>query len=184
MTVTACYVLLAVLVAPILVNLGVYPLGAHLFVLYWGMVSYFTPPVAIGAFTAAGLAGASPMQTAFKSVMLGIVKFFIPFFFVIEPALLLHGGPGRIAISICKALLGVMLVGSAMEGYLLKLGKLNGFQRTVLVAAGCLIAFPGLKVTVIGLLLAGLVILPGVLQGWREKGNHRKKIFWRCAWPA
>ncbi|MFP6804542.1 MAG: TRAP transporter large permease subunit [Pseudomonadales bacterium] len=62
-----------------------------LFILYWGMLSFITPPVALGAFAAASIAGASALSTGFKAMRLGSVIYFIPFFFVLEPALILSG---------------------------------------------------------------------------------------------
>src|SRR5690606_20233516 len=73
MTVTACYIFLAVILAPALIRAGLDPLAVHLFIMYWGMISFITPPVAIGAFVAAGLAKAPPMQTGFEAMRLGAV---------------------------------------------------------------------------------------------------------------
>ncbi|MBA7615256.1 hypothetical protein ES703_22534 [subsurface metagenome] len=81
MTVTACYIFLAIILAPGLIGVGLNPLAVHLFIMYCGMISYITPPVAIGAFAAAGLAGSAPMKTGFQAMRLGIVIYFIPFFF-------------------------------------------------------------------------------------------------------
>ena len=93
------YVLLAALVVPSLTAVGVEPLSAHLFVLYLGMMSMITPPVAIAAFAAASLAGAPPMRTAWEAVRLGWSAYAVPFVFVASPALLLtgdrRGGDGR-----------------------------------------------------------------------------------------
>ncbi|MCZ6728982.1 MAG: TRAP transporter fused permease subunit, partial [SAR324 cluster bacterium] len=81
MTVTAAYIFLAIVLAPALVELGLDPLAVHLFILYWGMVSFITPPVALGAFAAASLAGASPIRTGLEAMRLGSIIYFLPFFF-------------------------------------------------------------------------------------------------------
>jgi len=83
MTITACYIFLAVVMAPALIEMGLYPLAVHLFVMYWGMASFITPPVALGSFAAASLSGASPMETGVQSMRLGIATYIVPFFFVL-----------------------------------------------------------------------------------------------------
>jgi TRAP transporter 4TM/12TM fusion protein len=85
------YLLLATLAAPPLIELGIVPLSAHLFVLYFGMMSMITPPVAIAAFGAANMAGAHPMRTGFEAVRIGWPAFVVPFLFVLSPHLLLAG---------------------------------------------------------------------------------------------
>lgn len=97
------YVLLAVVVAPSLIEVGIPPLAAHMFILYFGLMSMITPPVAISAFFAANLASASPMKTAFAAMRLGWPAFIVPFLFVFSPSLLLlrrevRGGP-RIVVA-------------------------------------------------------------------------------------
>ena len=82
---------LAIVLAPALIQGGLEPMSVHLFILYWGMLSFITPPVALGAFAAASIAGSSALATGFKAMRLGSVIYFIPFFFVLEPALILSG---------------------------------------------------------------------------------------------
>ncbi len=81
----ACYILLVILAAPALINLGVDPLAAHLFVFYFGVAHFITPPVALAAYVAAGISGARMMETALQAMRLGIVVNMIPFVFVYEP---------------------------------------------------------------------------------------------------
>ncbi|MEE4347784.1 MAG: TRAP transporter fused permease subunit, partial [Paracoccaceae bacterium] len=87
MTVTACYIFLAVVLAPALEAGGLNQLAVHLFILYWGMVSFITPPVALGAFAASTMAGSNPIATGFEAMRLGGVIYIMPFFFVLNPAL-------------------------------------------------------------------------------------------------
>ncbi|MCP3969965.1 MAG: TRAP transporter fused permease subunit, partial [Rhodobacteraceae bacterium] len=82
MTVTAAYIFLAISLAPALIKGGLDPMAVHLFILYWGMLSYITPPVALGAFAAATIAKARPMLTGLHAMRLGSIIYFIPFFFV------------------------------------------------------------------------------------------------------
>lgn len=158
MSVTACYVFLAVLLAPALVAAGLYPLGVHLFILYWGMISFITPPVAVAAIVAASIAGASPNRTGFQAMRLGIVIYFIPFFFIIEPALLLHGTPVMILESFITAVFGTILIASAVEGYLVKVGVLNPLLRITLAIAGILLAYPNWITSVTGAAIAAFSI--------------------------
>ena len=91
LTTTACYIFLAILVAPALEKLGLNKMAVHMFIFYWGMLSAITPPVAIASFAAAGIAGAPPMKTGWESMRVGCIIYFIPFFFVLNPALVLQG---------------------------------------------------------------------------------------------
>ncbi len=111
------YILLATLVAPALVQMNIAPMAAHMFIMYYGMLSMITPPVAIGAFAAANIAHADPMRTGYSAMRFGWTVFVIPFFFVFSGTLLLVGNPLLIAIDFATALLGVWLVSAAMLGY-------------------------------------------------------------------
>ena len=91
LTTTACYIFLAILVAPALEKLGLNKMAVHMFIFYWGMLSSITPPVAIASFAAAGIAGAPAMKTGWESMRVGSIIYFIPFFFVLAPSLLLQG---------------------------------------------------------------------------------------------
>lgn len=167
MTVTAAYIFLAIVLAPALVQSGLNPMSVHLFILYWGMLSFITPPVALGAFAAASVAGASAMKTGFRAMGLGSVIYFIPFFFVLDPALILAGSAWDIITATVAALLGVLLIAGALQGYLLGVGFLGrkgviGIAgRLLLALGGGLIALPGLELIGFGatdtqLLIAGL----------------------------
>ena len=95
LTTTACYIFLAILVGPALEKLGLNKMAVHMFIFYWGMLSSITPPVAIASFAAAGIAGAPAMKTGWESMWVGSIIYFIPFFFVLNPALVLQGAaPG------------------------------------------------------------------------------------------
>ena len=112
------YILLATLVAPAIVELGVPDLSAHLFVMYFGMMSMITPPVAIAAFAAATLAGAPMMKTGWQAVKYGWSAYLIPFVFIMSPALIMQGGALEVALSFTTALFGVLLVSVGVTGFL------------------------------------------------------------------
>ncbi|MEX0694077.1 MAG: TRAP transporter fused permease subunit [Rhodospirillales bacterium] len=149
MTVTAAYIFLAVILAPALIQGGLSPMAVHLFILYWGMLSFITPPVALGAYAAAALAEASPMRTGLEAMRLGSIIYFIPFFFVLNPALILEGTTGNILISTVEAFAGVALVAAALQGYLIGVGSLDRCGvtmwpvRALLTLAGMSMATPG-----------------------------------------
>ncbi|MCC6006399.1 MAG: TRAP transporter fused permease subunit, partial [Rhodobacteraceae bacterium] len=112
------YVLLAVLVAPSLIEVGIDPLAAHMFILYLGMMSMITPPIAVGAFFAATLAGSEPMRTGFTAMRFGWTAYIIPFLFVFSPGLLLQGGLDLdTVLTIISALAGVWFISAAFAGF-------------------------------------------------------------------
>jgi TRAP transporter 4TM/12TM fusion protein len=150
MTITACYVFLALILAPALVKSGLYPLSVHLFIMYWGMASYITPPVALSAFVGAGLAGADPMKTGFKAMQFGFVKYFIPFFFVLNPAIILHGSLGEIVVSFILVSFSVISISYSLEGYLPKIGVVPLWVRSTLFLGGFCLGFPWLGVRAAG----------------------------------
>ncbi|ALO47594.1 TRAP transporter permease [Pseudohongiella spirulinae] len=135
MTVTAAYIFLAIVLAPALINAGLDPLASHMFIMYWGMLSFITPPVALAAFAAASVAQVSPMRAGWEAMRLGAIIYFIPFFFVFNPALLLQGSFGEAALLISTALLGVALLSAGLQGYLLGFGRL-GEGRLGLIGRG------------------------------------------------
>ena len=147
MTVTAAYIFLAIILAPALITGGLDPLAVHLFILYWGMLSFITPPVALGAFAAASIAGAKPMATGVRAMGLGASTYFIPFFFVLEPALILAGGWQGTVLQTLQVLTGITLIAGAMQGHLLLFGLLTNhlLVRLALGAGGLLIALPSLS---------------------------------------
>ena len=111
------YILLAAMIAPAVIEAGVDPMQAHLFILYFGMMSMITPPVALAAFTAATLTKASPMGTAMAAMRMGWVAYVVPFLFVLSPSLILHGTPRNIVIDVLTAFIGVYIVTVAGVGY-------------------------------------------------------------------
>ena len=111
------YILLATLVAPSLIELGIAPIAAHLYVLYFGLMSMITPPIAIAAFAAASIARAEPMRTGFMAVRYGWAAYAMPFVFVASPELLLIGEPSAIALVLATTFAGVWLVSVAVAGY-------------------------------------------------------------------
>ena len=170
MTITACYIFLAIVLAPPLINAGFDPVAVHLFMMYWGMVSFITPPVALAAFVAAGVAKAPPMQVGLQSVKLGAAMYFVPFFFVLNPALILRGPAWEIAVVVGTAIAGLALIAAALEGYIVGVGRAGWAARLLLFAGGLTMAMPGggeLGLSHVQLSLGGLVLAAaGVAIAW------------------
>ncbi|MCH8140936.1 MAG: TRAP transporter fused permease subunit [Proteobacteria bacterium] len=146
MTVTAAYIFLAIVLAPALIQANLDPMSVHLFILYWAMLSFITPPVALGAYAAASIAGSNPMRTGFAAMKLGSVIYFIPFIFVLDTTLILKGAPLAVLQSVLEALLGIWLIALGIQGYLPWLGVVRSIlRRGGLVLAGLLIAMPGIE---------------------------------------
>lgn len=157
MTVSACYIFLSILLAPALVNAGLNPLASHLFILYWGMLSYITPPVSLAAITAAGVAGANAGKTGFYAMRLGGVLFILPFLFVLNPSLILQGELFNILLSSVTAITAIWLMASAMEGYLYRVGIIAIPLRVLALVAGGLMIYPGLISDGAGLVVIALM---------------------------
>jgi TRAP transporter 4TM/12TM fusion protein len=159
------YVVLAVTAIPALVAAtGMSELALHLFVIYYLLMWGITPPIAVAAFVAAGIAGSNPFKTGFTSMRLAVVLYFIPFFFVFNPALIMEGPILETLYLFALCLLGIGILASGLEGYLLRVGRLKLWSRPLLVASGSLIAFPGWITTIIGAALTALVILVLLIQ--------------------
>ncbi len=142
MTVTACYVFLAIVLVPALVEVGLNQMGCHLFVLYWGCLSYITPPVALGAITAAAIADSKPMSTAALSMRLGSSKYILPFLFVLNPAMIMIGPTGEVLLAVVTALIGCIMLACALEGYLYYFGIPSLLLRITAFVAGFLFLYP------------------------------------------
>jgi TRAP-type uncharacterized transport system fused permease subunit len=161
-----CYIICALLIGPPLIAAGINPLAAHLFFFYWGILSFITPPVAISAIAASGIAGANFWKTGFAAMRLGAVSYIVPFFFVYQPALLLKGTIGSVVFSIITAIGGCYLLSAGMIGYFLR--PIPILLRSVVIFGGISLIYPGLKSDVCGLAAFG-VLMVVQLYGRRDK---------------
>ncbi len=167
------YILLATLVAPALVEMKVTPMAAHMFILYFGCLSMITPPVAIGAFAAANLAGANPMKTGFEAVRFGWTVFVIPFLFVFSSTLLMDGSVSMIVIDLAAAVIGVWFGAAGVMGYSVR--PLGPLARALYIATGLFLLTPlgtfgfGRYVN-----LAGVAMAIG-LVAWERFARQRAK---------
>ena len=124
------YVLLASLIGPALVQAGIEPIAAHMFLLYFGMLSMITPPVALASFTAATMAGAEAMRTGWAAVRMGWVAYLIPFVMVFEPGLVMQAPAADIVWQVAGALAGIWFATGAIYGFLLR--PLGAAERGIL----------------------------------------------------
>jgi TRAP transporter 4TM/12TM fusion protein len=137
---TTLYILLATLIVPSLIKLDTLPIAAHMFVFYFGIMSFVTPPVAFASFTAANIAGADPMKTGWTSCNFGWIAYIVPFLFVYSPALLMVGTPEVIIVTTAGVTLGIILITAAMVGYMRT--ALSWPKRAVAFALGGALMLP------------------------------------------
>lgn len=155
MPATAVYILSAALLAPPLINLGISPISAHFFIFYFSVISCITPPVALTAYAAAGLAKTDPGKAGWTAFYYGILAYIIPYMFVYTPVLLWQGNLIWIIISFFSALVGVVGVGIALEGYLFLPCKV--FERVAFALAGLMAFYTETFTFIIG--VAGIFLL-------------------------
>lgn len=170
----SAYVITAILAAPALITLGVSTLAAHLFIVYYAVISGLTPPVAVTAYSAATIAEADPIKIAIKSVKLGIIAFVLPFFFVYQPALLLQGSAIDVIMAFISGVIGVVIMAAGSEGWFIRATTL--WQRVLLFIGGFLLIYPGFKTDLIGI---SFVVIVLIFQTGRGFGVAKVENFLR-----
>jgi TRAP transporter 4TM/12TM fusion protein len=168
---TANYIIMVTVAAPTLVQLGVEPLVAHFFVFYYGVLADITPPVALAAYAAAGMAGSDPFKTGNMAFRLGMAKALVPFVFVFSPSLLIvaKGFTGYdFVVTFVGCILGITLLAAALSKFFLV--EMTRAEQALCLLAALLMITPGLWPTAIGLLLA----VPMLLRHWiaHRRGAH------------
>jgi len=151
------YITMVLLTAPALLKIGIPDIAAHLFVIYWGMTSFITPPVCIAVYVACAISGSSIWPTGANAVRLGVGFYLIPFAFVLSPALVLIGAPSEIVIATIAALIGAVSFASGLMGF--GLIKLNWALRVLHIAGGAMVIMPDWTFKLIGVVLIGLSLL-------------------------
>lgn len=165
----ACYIILALIIAPVMVRLGVPPLAAHMFVFYFGTLSAITPPVALGSFTAAGIAGAPPLGTSITSLQIALPAFLMPYIFVYQPGLLFQGDFLAVIVPLFNATIAVIGLSAATVGYFR--GRVS-LPRRGLFLCGALMAFaPDHLTDLLGASLIALAIAIGEFTRRRAVTN-------------
>ena len=173
MPTAALYILVATLVAPPLVRVGVDPLAAHLFVFYFGLMSMITPPVALAAFAASNLAESRPLETAFAAMRLAWPAFVVPFMFVLSPNLILKGETFDVALAVCTAAVGIWLATAGFLGYFFR--AMGAVSRSGFIVAGLALLLPAqafagaVYINFAGLILSAVVIGREAVSSRRAK---------------
>ncbi len=175
LTISACYILLALTMAPPLVSAGFDELAVHLFVMYCGMLSFITPPVALSAFAASGIADASPVKTGLTAMRLGIILYIVPFVFVLKPALIFNGPLIETIQHFGMFLIGIFFLTSALEGYFLGVDdsvKRFFLLRCLIAVIGILMIIPETYTDIVGF-VAGAILVGLILR--RRSGEKRSE---------
>ena len=168
------YIVLAILMAPTVIQLGIEPIAAHLFILYYATASMVTPPVCIAAYAGAAIAGSEPMRTGWAAARLGIIAYIVPFLFVFFPALIFKGSPQAILMCVATALVGCFVLSAALSGYLFR--ELSPIKRVLLGLAGIGLLIPiqshaAMLSSFINIAGGGLAVL---LILWEWRGRRTK----------
>ncbi|MDX1488348.1 MAG: TRAP transporter fused permease subunit, partial [Acidiferrobacterales bacterium] len=161
---TALYIIVASIAAPVVVQFGIPPIAAHLFVLFYGVLADITPPVCTSAYAAGGIAGANPFKTGMTAFRLGNAKALVPLVFVYSPSILLVVDSftwQEFLVAFTGCVIGVMSLGAALTGYLL--APMPYWQRALLAGAAILLIAPGIDSGLLGLALASPVLVLQVL---------------------
>ena len=154
---TPAYIMLAALLIPALIKLGVPPMAAHMFAFYFGCLSAITPPECLAVYAAASISRCSVWGAGWQAVKFGAAGFIVPFFFVYYPALLFMGSWTDIATALCTGLVGVIALAAALEGYLIR--PATWLERGMFLAAALLLIDPKLVTDVAGLALLAAALM-------------------------
>ena len=156
---TACYIVVAVIAAPILVELmEIRPLAAHLYVYYYGMLAVITPPVALASFTAAGLVGESPYKVGWEAFRLGAPAYIIPFVFITSPSLMLFDVTfGGLVLGLLRGIIMAIAMATSLQGYIFE--KINYLSRVLLFVSAVLIMYSATWSDIAGIVMASIVLL-------------------------
>jgi len=163
---TPCYIILAVLAAPAIVEMKLSPMAAHLFVFYFGCISAITPPVAVAAYAGAAIAGSDPMRTGYTAWRLGLAAFIVPFMFIYGPPLIMAGTALEIIQASITALIGVTFLAASIQGFALT--RLGLIERSFLFAAALLLIKPGWMTDLVGVGV-GIIIAVFHLTRYRKE---------------
>jgi TRAP transporter 4TM/12TM fusion protein len=154
---TANYIITSTIAAPALIQLGVHPLAAHLFVFYFGIVADITPPVALAAYAGSGIAKSNPLKTGITATKLAIGAFITPYIFVMNPSMLWVGTTWYAMIqTLITSCAGMTAIGAAVIGYFV--APLNWVERLLFFVGGLMLVDPGALTDIIGIVILGFCV--------------------------
>ena len=171
---SVCYLLMAILVGPVLLDLGVVPLAAHFFIFYFGMMSMVTPPVALAAYAASAIAGSGIMATGFAAFRFALVGFALPYAFVLRPALLWLSESGgtpaiwTVFVNFSLTLIGTVILATAIAGYVFN--RLSLWMRGILFVTALILFFAPTGIQFIW--IHGIVVLASVAIFYFNSGRQ------------
>ena len=156
MPTTANYIVQATIAAPVLVELGIPVIAAHLFVFYFGILADITPPVALAAFAGSGIAGSNPFRTGVEASKLAFAAYLVPYIFAMHPELVLvDWSPGSLILSLVTALVGMYAIAAGVSGYMNE--KIGPLIRLLLAGGGLMLVVPGMTTNISGILIVVVV---------------------------
>jgi TRAP transporter 4TM/12TM fusion protein len=174
MTSLPCYIFVALFVAPALTQTGIPELAAHLFVFWLAIGSFITPPVCVSAYVAAAIAEAPPMKVGVWATRIGIALYIVPFAFIYNLGLLLHGSTGQIASAIIFCLIGIVAIAAGLEGFLLS--QAGWVQRTLFLIGGIMMFSPSWEVRVLGATAIAIPVLVQIYGRWLSRFRKNQSI--------
>ncbi len=174
MTAVGVYILTVVLLAPALIRAGVEPIAAHMFLFYFGCLSFITPPVCVDAYIAAGISGGDPFKTGFRAMRLAFAAYLVPWAFIFNPGILMIGSAWEIIKAFFFVTLGAVSIGVAFEGYLVV--RVRRWERFLLAVSGLCIFVPNPITRVAGLAYQALFLLSQIMRAKQTKSPKYEKV--------
>lgn len=169
---TANYLIMATITAPILTEMGLPLLAAHMFVFYFGIVADITPPVALAAYAGSAIAGSNPFKTGVIATRLAVAAFVIPYMFAFNPKMLfIDASVLEIVTIIVTSLIGIFALSAGLEGYMFR--KMRFYEIIPLIIGGLLMIYPGVISDVIGLVLVAAVTVYQVIASKKDRALGR-----------
>ncbi|MDW7671811.1 MAG: TRAP transporter permease [Bacillota bacterium] len=173
MPTTANYIVQATIAAPVLVELGIPVIAAHLFVFYFGIIADITPPVALAAFAGSGIAGSNPFKTGVEASKLAFAAYLVPYIFAMHPELVLvDWSAGSLIFSLITALIGMYAIAAGVSGYMNE--KLGALSRVIFAAGGLLLIDPRMVTNVGGIAIVAAMFV--VIRLRNKKQNAEASV--------
>lgn len=174
----AAYVVVTAVAVPVMIEVGAVPIAAHLFCLIYASLSNITPPVAISVYVASGIAKSDFVKSSIQAVLVGLSGFILPFFFLLNPILLLGVAEEgvsiiQVVVAIAGAITGVYFISAATTGWYIR--KSNIIERFIFIAIGFLLIHPQVASDLVGIVLAVLIT---TFQIFNKRRGHKSKIFY------
>jgi len=151
MPTSGAYIIMAALLAPAMIKMGVPLIAAHMFLFYFAALSSITPPVAIASYAGAGIAGASSVTVGWKAFRIGIAAYIVPYMFLYSPSLLLVGNLSTVILPLISAIIGVICIGITVQGRLYT--EISIVERLLFFAVAFILIIPNIIGNIIGILI-------------------------------